>query len=156
MIPYVNVSMKRLVPILCFVAAGLPVNIIADANIEKWVDREGRVHYGDQPPSWAKPTPVLVRPNVIETNPPARTAKRAATSRTPDEIPSFPAPQERRDIQAYIELCRSNRGVDCEREARAMIDGPATLLFPGDPLLLPRPDLTPPASPPPPAAPERL
>jgi hypothetical protein len=157
MCPFLYVSIKRLAAILCFCAAALPVSLNASADIEKWVDREGKVHYGDQAPSWANPTPVVVRPNVIETDPeapPVSSAKRPAAPRK--RASSVSAPRERGDIKAYIEQCRNNRGVYCEREARAMIDGPATVLFPGDPLIFPRPDLRSPPPPPPPAAPERL
>ncbi|MGD2140500.1 MAG: DUF4124 domain-containing protein [Burkholderiales bacterium] len=49
----------------------------------------------------------------------------------------------RADIKAYVDACRRNRGVDCVWEAHAMIDGPATVLFPGDPLIFPRPDVKP-------------
>ena len=157
MVPFPHLSTKRLATILCFFAAALPVTLNASDDIEKWVDREGGVHYGDQAPTCANPTPVVVRPNVIETGPeaaPAPTVKRPATPRK--RTSSVSAPRKRGDIQAYIEQCRKNRGVYCEREARAMIDGPATVLFPGDPLIFPRPDLRPPPPPPPRPAPERL
>jgi hypothetical protein len=157
MVPSVCDSVKRLALIVCFVAAALPVSLTASADIEKWVDREGKVHYGDQAPSWANPTPVVVRPNVIETDPVA--PRVSAVKRPPaprKRASSVSAPRKRGDIQAYIEQCRKNRGVYCEREARAMIDGPATVLFPGDPLIFPRPDLRPPPPPTPRPAPEKL
>ncbi|UCH49626.1 MAG: DUF4124 domain-containing protein [Betaproteobacteria bacterium] len=151
------VSVKRLAAMLCFVAAALLVSISASAEIQKWVDRKGHVHYGDRPPSWANSTPVVVRPNVIETGPvaqPAPALKRPAAPR--ERASPVSAPRARPDIQAYIEQCRNNRGVYCEWEARAMIDGPATVLFPGDPLIFRRPDLRPAPPAPPRPVPERL
>ena len=93
--------------------------------------------------------------NVIETDSVARPAANVERpmSRTSKRKPE-PPQGERADIRSYLELCRANRGVDCEREARAMIDGPATVLFPGDPLVFPRPDLKSPSLPSPPDAPE--
>lgn len=157
MVPFLYLSTKRLVAILCLFAAALLVSLNANADIEKWVDREGTVHYGDRAPPWANPTPVVVRPNVIETDPVAPQVSSTKQPATPRKRAlSVSAPRRRGDIKAYVELCRNNRGVDCEREARAMIDGPATVLFPGDPLIFPRPDLRPPPPPPPRPAPERL
>ena len=152
-----RIPTKRLTSILFFVAASLLISISANADIQKWVDREGNVHYGDRAPSWAEASSVVVRPNVIETDPvaaSASTAKRPPisykrTSRVSQR-------QERKDIEAYIEHCQENRGVYCEWEAHAMIDGPATVLFPGDPFILPRPDLRPPPPPQARPVPERL
>lgn len=122
------------------------VNPAAANEISKWVDRDGGVHYGDQPPPSVDATPVKVRPNVIDTR----------TTRSPVVLPQRPTVlqqrarreqqvlPERAELRAYVERCRRNRGVDCEWEARAMIDGPATVLFPGDPYIFPRPDLKPP------------
>lgn len=113
------------------------------ADIEKWVDNQGRVHYSDQAPPSVDARPVKVYPNVIETDPVVRpvAAVKRPTFRAPAERPPEPSHRRRAEIRAYIELCRNNRGIDCEREARVMIDGPATLLFPGDPLIFPRRDL---------------
>ncbi len=143
---------------LAMLAVALLPGLALTAGIEKWVDHEGGVHYADHPPPWADARPVKVQPNVIETG---RLARPAATVRRPTspaqvEPSSDRSHRLRTQMQSYIELCRNNRGIDCEREARAMIDGPATVLFPGDPLIFPRPDLKPPAPPPPPKAPLRL
>jgi hypothetical protein len=115
------------------------------ADVEKWIDADGRVHYGDQPPANADSRPLAVRPNVIETGGPVQPAVAVpppAQSAMPVEAAA--APQRRSDIQTYIDHCLDNRGIDCETEARQMIDGPAPLLFPGDPAVFPRPDLKPP------------
>lgn len=124
----------------------------ASANeISKWVDRDGGVHYGDQPPAWVDATPVKVQPNVIDTGadeaPSIQSqlarSKRSAVSQQRARRQEKALP-ERAELRAYVEQCRRNRGVDCEWEARAMIDGPATVLFPGDPTIFARPDVKPP------------
>jgi hypothetical protein len=121
-------------------------NTAAANGISKWIDTNGGVHYGDQPPPFVEATPVKMRPNVIDTGAPEIPALRPHrsiiqqqdTHATGNELP------ERADLRAYVEHCRRNRGVDCEWEARAMIDGPATVLYPGDPYIFPRPDVRPP------------
>lgn len=116
------------------------------AEIEKWVDSDGNVHYGDHAPVGAVAAPLDIRPNVIDSDPvvpPADAGTRPAEPVAP-AAPSETSPQQRGDVQAYIEQCRNNRGVDCELEAEQMIDGPAPLIFPGDPAVFPRPDLKPP------------
>lgn len=116
------------------------------AGIEKWVDSDGNVHYGDHAPAGAVSAPVDIRPNVIDSDPvlpPANAGTRPAEP-AGAAAPSETSPQQRPDAQAYIEQCRNNRGVDCELEAEQMINGPAPLIFPGDPAVFPRPDLKPP------------
>lgn len=120
-------------------------NAAEQTGIAKWVDRDGGIHYGDQPPPWADATAVKVQPNVIDTDLPGvipqyRPADVRQRARQVHKAPI----SERADLRAYIEHCRQNRGVDCEWEARAMIDGPATVLFPGDPYIFRRPDVKPP------------
>ena len=114
------------------------------AGVEKWVGPDGRVHYSDKPPEGVGATPVDIRHNVIETGPvvlPVRMPKPAVQrNRSPEQVRAGVRPE----LQAYIEHCRNNRGVDCELEARQMIDGPAPVIFPGDPLVFPRPDVRPP------------
>ena len=114
------------------------------ADVKKWVDPDGRVNYGDNPPSGADTTPVDVRPNVIETD----WSRLRTVNDKPPAQPELPAEQvvieRRKDLQSYAEQCRKNRGVDCELEARQMIDGPAPVIFPGDPAIFPRPDVKPP------------
>ena len=111
------------------------------ASVEKWVDPHGRVHYGDRPPADVDATAVEIRPNVIETGP---TVAPAVIDQPMPEM-TLPVAQARtrvrKDLQSYAENCRNNRGVDCELEARQMIDGPAPVIFPGDPAVFPRPDL---------------
>jgi len=134
----------RAVPITAVLLAGI-TNTASANDISKWVDRDGGVHYGDQPPPWVDATPVKVRPNVIDTErsvaPVIRPQRSAILRRARRDEKMLP---ERADLRAYVEQCRRNRGVDCEWEARAMIDGPATVLFPGDPYIFARPDVKPP------------
>ena len=122
------------------------VNPASANGISKWVDRDGGVHYGDQPPPGVDATPIKARPNVIDTEtsqapvfrPQRPTVLQHRARREEQVLP------ERAELRAYVEQCRRNRGVDCEWEARAMIDGPATVLFPGDPYIFARPDVKPP------------
>lgn len=120
---------------------------LAKAEIRKWIDVDGQVHYGDVPPADANTTPLPVRPNVIEVARPAAPTSSTDASSQPDaSMDSTPLaePAARPDIDRYVARCRDNRGVDCELEARQMIDGPAPVLFPGDPAVFPRPDVKPP------------
>lgn len=124
---------------ICLLGSGAAV-----ADINKWVDPDGRVNYGDQPPSGADITPVLIWPDLIETE---RLGLRTVTGE-PSGRTGSSAGQDaivpRMDLRSYAEHCRKNRGVDCELEARQMIDGPAPVIFPGDPAVFRRPDLKPP------------
>jgi hypothetical protein len=129
---------------LLLATATLLFSGVAAADVEKWVDPDGQVHYGDQPPSGADSRPVEVRPNVIEIE---RSASPTVIDKQPAQTESrtqTTAPEPRKDLEAYIKQCRENRGVDCEEEARQMIDGPAPVIFPGDPAVFPRPDVKPP------------
>jgi hypothetical protein len=40
----------------------------AMADINRWIDENGRVNYGDRPPASVDSEPVSIRPNVIETD----------------------------------------------------------------------------------------
>ena len=128
-------------------AAPVGTEHLASAQIEKWVDANGQVHYGDAPPPEANASPLRVQPNVIDVDRPAAQADAPVETGDrplPAAAASMTAPPERSDIDRYVAHCRDNRGVDCELEARQMIDGPAPVLFPGDPAIFPRPDLKPP------------
>jgi hypothetical protein len=136
--------MNRIALTLWLVALALLTHGPAMADVKKWVDARGRVHYGDWPPTDADATPMKVRPNVIETEPGVPLAvvhKRSAEPEAFLEKASSAPSEARKDIQAYVDHCRENRGSDCEHEAHAMIDGPAPVIFPGDPAVFPRPDL---------------
>ena len=126
------------------VAASLLGSDAAVADINKWVDPDGRVNYGDHPPLGADTTPVLIRLNVIETDRIRFRTVIIKPSDPPESSAGLDASETRMDIRSYVEHCWKNRGVDCELEARQMIDGPAPVVFPGDPAVFPRPDLEPP------------
>ena len=137
-------SMCRIVGISWLVVAFSFCCDAAMADVNKWVDPDGRVNYGDHPPLRANTTQVSIRPNVIETGR-IRLRTVIAEPSGPRESPAgHDATETRMDIRSYVEHCWKNRGVDCELEARQMIDGPAPLVFPGDPAVFPRPDLKPP------------
>ncbi len=126
--------MIRLLPILLLVATELVLSEAAVADIEKWIGPDGGVNYGDNAPPGADAKPVLVRPNVIETGwsaPPALADKQPVPAELHIRLAATGAAEQRRELETYIEQCRENRGVNCEREARWMIDGPAPLYFRG-------------------------
>ena len=64
--------MRALLMALCFAATTSVPTAQAEsiqsakADIEKWIDADGQVHYGDMPPPEAEASPLQVRPNVIE------------------------------------------------------------------------------------------
>jgi len=136
------VSMNRIVVMPLLAAACLLCSDAAVADISKWVDARGRVSYGDRPPSDVDATPVPIQPNLRETERVRLTVtdipSGQADSRTDND-----AAASRPDLRAYAEHCRKNRGVNCDLEARQMIDGPAPVIFPGDPAVFPRPDIKP-------------
>jgi len=130
-----TISLFATLPLICASAEAV--------DVEKWVDTLGRVHYGDQPPPGVETEPVRVRPNVIETGPlvqppPSDVAPAEAASASAPSSALQPSP-----VDEYVELCRRNRGLDCEQEAREMIYGPARVIFRGDPAVFPRPDVRP-------------
>lgn len=145
--------MRPVLLIVCLASISLLANAPTVAAIEKWVDDDGRIHYGDWPPPGVDAEPLRVWHNVIDTgvidtgvidnsviNRPTPMKARPAPSKTME----YSAPALRPEMQSYVEQCREQRGIDCETEARQMIDGPATVIFPGDPLVFPRPDVKPP------------
>jgi hypothetical protein len=122
---------------------------IATADVKKWVEPNGVVHYGDWAPPEADAASVKVRANVIDTHqdlPPVASEKQSVKrEKAPEPVSASTADYDlREDVIAYIKQCRQNRGVNCIWEAFAMIYGPAPVLFPGDPAVFPRPDLKPP------------
>ena len=136
--------MKRITMTLWLAFALSLANGGAVADVKKWIGPDGGVHYGRWAPPGAQAAAVKVRPNIIETHqdlpPEALRTQNAPALKTPEAV-SGVQPYPRSDIRAYVEQCKQNRGVDCEYEARAMIDGPAPVIFPGDPAVFPRPDL---------------
>jgi hypothetical protein len=141
--PSLCASMRRIVALPCLAAASLLCGG-AMADINKWIDPGGGVNYGDHPPSWADTMPVSIRPNVIDTD---RIGLRSVIVKSlvrPAPPADQAAAETRVDLESYVEQCWKNRGVDCELEARQMIDGPAPVIFPGDPAVFPRPDVRPP------------
>jgi len=136
--------MSRTVVMLWLAATCLFSGNAVIADVAKWVDAHGHVHYSDRPPANVDITEIQIRHNVIDTG---RNVVPTVIKK-PMPQPQLPAgqtqPAVREDLRSYVENCRNNRGVDCEFEARQMIDGPAPVVFPGDPAVFPRPDLRPP------------
>ena len=74
------------------------------AEIHKWVDSDGKVHYGDKPPAAARTTTITPEPAPRVTTPrPART-KTSPTSRLPKGLENHPlaikAEEFRREVEA--------------------------------------------------------
>jgi len=122
--------MNRIALVLLLAASSLLSSEAIMASVEKCVDPQGRTHYGDHPPAGVDTTPVEIRPNVIETGP------NVVPTVIDRPMPELTLPVEhartrvRKDLESYVENCRNSRGVDCELEARQMIDGPAAVIFP--------------------------
>ncbi len=70
---------------------------IASAQVYKWVDEKGQVHYGEKPPAGSKPS--AVKPPAVSPNPPAQA----------QDFPSQELESRRRQIK---------RAEDEERQAR--------------------------------------
>ncbi|MEN3111656.1 DUF4124 domain-containing protein [Uliginosibacterium paludis] len=119
---------------------------IAGNEVYKWVDADGSVHYGNEPPKGAKVKPVsggvTVMPAfkapekpIAAPAPPAAPAaaparpEPAATERPQGETGAQSSPAERAaELQAarrqkLLDTCRKNRGTNCEEEVDAKIDG---------------------------------
>ncbi len=103
------------------------------ADVYRWTDTEGHTIYGDAPPAGVKARKVeggvTVVPAIpVEPTPaepaaaPKSTASEALTTRSTTSAASFGnKAEDRRSL--LIEKCKANRGVNCEQEADAMLDG---------------------------------
>ncbi|MFA9438123.1 DUF4124 domain-containing protein [Uliginosibacterium sp. sgz301328] len=108
----------------------LIVPACAVAEVYRWTDRDGRVHYGDQPPAGVSARRVDASVNVVPAVPrapaqPAAPAVPAAppSANTPPQPASPPDPQD--ELRArMLAQCRQNRGIDCENEVEAMLTPP--------------------------------
>lgn len=122
--------------------ASLPA--MAGNEVYKWVDADGGVHYGNEPPKGAKVKPVTggvtVMPAFKAPEKPAPApvaapvpapakAEPAARERPPAEAAAQSSSAERAvDAQAQrreklLDACRKNRGTNCEEEVDAKLDG---------------------------------
>ncbi|WP_341675795.1 DUF4124 domain-containing protein [Niveibacterium sp. SC-1] len=116
----------------------------AQAQVYKWQDEKGRTIYGDTPPSGVKASPVEAPITVIHDDnapPLAPTAPEAPAAQRAPEAPRAPAAysspnsadQERAaKRERMIARCKADRGVDCEDEVDALLDGPANLAYPDE------------------------
>lgn len=109
------------------------------ADVWKWTDSEGHVHYGDTPPSDVKASKVgdagvSVVPSAPEDGPrptPQRSDQvTPAASKSERGANTTEADAKRKRM---IERCEKDRGVDCEEAVDGMIDGtPVTVPGAGD------------------------
>jgi hypothetical protein len=109
---------------------------IAFADVYRWTDANGRTVYGDSPPAGVKAHKVEGGVSVVPAAPvpepgptsPAAPAAAPAPAITHNAAPASNAAEEaaaRRE--RLIARCKANRGVDCEQQVDAMIDGPSSL-----------------------------
>ncbi|GAB2887591.1 hypothetical protein GCM10027046_14870 [Uliginosibacterium flavum] len=152
--------MKRIVLLLAL--SGLALG--AQAEIYKWVDADGKIQYGDAPPKEAKTKKVsggvMVVPAMV-VPPPAASAPAAA----PAPVKAKPEPEAREEgvrsggisikpeapaapadpdavaraeaRQRAIDLCRQNRGSNCENEVDAQLYGQAGRTYAPAPVVIP-------------------
>lgn len=125
----------------------------AQAEIYKWVDADGKIHYGDVPPKDVKTQKVsggvTVVPSTVvpsdsasvpktkaEVDVPEEGGSRGAISRKSEPVaprsPAELAAAARAEArQKAIELCQQNRGSNCENEVDAQLYGvPGTVFVP--------------------------
>ena len=129
---------------LLFCAAVAMAAAPALADVYKWQDEKGRTIYGDTPPPGVKAAPVDAPITVIHDENAARQAPMAPEAPTAPQAPEAPrapaahnAPssidQERAARrERMIARCKADRGVDCEDEVDALLDGPTNLAYPED------------------------
>lgn len=146
--------MKRILLLLAL--SGLALG--AQAEIYKWVDADGKIQYGDAPPKEAKtkkvsggvmvvpamvvPSPTVSAPVKAKPEPEARDegVRTGGISRKTDApaAPVDPDAAARAEArQRAIELCRQNRGSNCENEVDAQLYGQAGKTYVPVPVVIP-------------------
>ena len=104
---------------LLAVCAAAPV----PAQINKWVDENGRVHYGDRPPANKPSTTVQIQKSppatvqneassVAPGKPSAEQPKAGAAGDSP--IDRMKAEQAQKQRERLIAECKNNRGINCD------------------------------------------
>jgi hypothetical protein len=88
--------MCRIVALPWLAAAFLLFSATAIADVKKWVDPDGRVNYGDDPPLGAVIVPFSIRPNQIESE---RLGLRPANY--PDDSAAFPRADVKRPLPGW-------------------------------------------------------
>lgn len=139
----------------------------AQADVYKWLDADGKVQYGDNPPKGVKATKVSGGVTVMPafTPPPAAAPAKPAPSEPGPTAGGISAKPEKSaasssppvsDKEAarlrMIEACERNRGVDCEESVDAQLygqGGSSTVYVPvpgwSQPPIRPNPKPRPPA-----------
>lgn len=94
----------------------------ASAQINKWVDENGRVHYGDRPPANKPSTTVQIQkspPMATNEAPNATTGKpsveppKAGAAGDP-QIDAVKAKEVQKQRERLIVECKNNRGINCD------------------------------------------
>ena len=91
---------------------------ILNAGAYRWVDEQGKVHYGDRPPSKNKATPVELRP----APPPGRDdgERRAKTRRLLDALESERKREKQQAAKAEAEKAHGERNCKTARRRVAL------------------------------------
>jgi hypothetical protein len=125
-------------PIVARILAALLLQFaatVAFADVYRWTDADGRTVYGDSPPPGVKARKVEGGVSVVPAAPAAESgssATQAATMPAPT-VTHSPTPYSNAAEEAaarrerLIARCKADRGVDCEQQVDAMIDGPSSL-----------------------------
>lgn len=84
------------------------------AGVYRWVDEQGKVHYGDRPPSQADSSPVKIE--AAPTPAPEDAHRRAKTQRLLEAIESERARDQADAVRAEAEQARKTRNCRAARE----------------------------------------
>jgi hypothetical protein len=98
---------RRAIPLAVLLAAAT-----AHAQVYRWVDEQGKVHYGERPPSGAKAAPVE---NRLAT-PPGAPAPKAAPDASQQERDFQRRRMEREQQEAREQKAAAKARQQCERE----------------------------------------
>ena len=94
------------------VLAALLAASAAHAQVYRWVDEQGRVHYGERPPSGAKASPVQDKLAA----PPGAPAPKAAPDASQQERDFQRRQMERQQQEATEQKAAARAKAECERE----------------------------------------
>ncbi len=94
----------------------------APAQINKWVDENGRVHYGDRPPANKPSTTIQIQkspptarneaPNAATGKPSVEPPKAGAAGDPP--VDPAKAQEAQKQRERLIVECKNNRGINCD------------------------------------------
>jgi hypothetical protein len=98
---------RRAIALVALLAASA-----AHAQVYRWVDEQGKVHYGERPPAGAKASPVQDKLAA----PPGASAPKAAPDASQQERDFQRRQMERQQKEASDQKAAARAKADCERE----------------------------------------